>query len=304
MIQKSIKQRMCSGFTLIELVITMVLISILFSVVALFIVTPVRSYTDTLRRLDLVDSAELSLRRIRRDIHSAIPNSIRVKTSDGKQYIEMVNTVEGVRYRAQGSVGSALDFNSIDTDFDIWGNFLFADLSNTRYRLIIYNTGAVNAGNFDSPIAGVNVYSTVTAPIGSVVPPAGTSVITPAGRTITLSNPSNLLGHVNISGGGWQFAFASPQQRLFISDGPVTYVCDPVAGTIFRYSGYTITNIQPTSFANDVQKAQLTNQVSACTFNYQQGAYNRNALVLMQITLTNRGESVTLMHQVGVTNIP
>lgn len=292
------------GFTLIELVLTMTLMTILFSVVAIFMSAPIRSYTDTVRRIALTDAAESALQRMRRDIQRAVPNSIRVKSSGAIQALEMVNVVEGKRYRAQGPANSALDFNTADTDFDVWGNFQYASLTNSSYRIIIYNTGAINGGSFDSPVAGQNIYTTATAPASSVVPPPGTHVITPPGRAITLTNPTATSGHVNIGGGGWQFAFTSPGQRLYLSDGPVSYLCDPTAGTLTRYSGYTISDVQPTSFSGGTSSALVTNSVAGCTFTYVQGAPNRNDLAILRITLTQSGESITLIHQVSVSNVP
>jgi MSHA biogenesis protein MshO len=292
------------GFTLIELVITMTIVSILSFVIALFFSTPIRSYTEIVRRLRLVDAAEMALRRMGRDIHHAVPNSVRVKMNGSSQMIEMVNIVEGVRYRAQGSATNALDFTRAVADFDIWGNFHYADITHTGYRLVIYNTGAINGSNFDAPVAGVNVYNTLNTPVGSVIPPVGAHVITPPGRAITLSNPTNLTGHINIGGGGWQFAFASPQQRLFLTDGPISYICDPTAGIMTRYSGYPISTVQPTSFAGNVSGALLTKHVSSCTFSYLQGSSARNALVIIRLSLTEGGETITLMHQIEVNNLP
>lgn len=292
------------GFTLIELVLTMTLTTILFSVVALFMSAPIRSYTDTVRRIALADAAEAALQRMGRDIQRAVPNSIRVKSSGAVQALEMVNVVEGRRYRAQGPSGSALNFNAAATDFDVWGNFQYANLATTSYRVIIYNTGAINGGNFDSPVAGENVYSTSNAPVTSVNPPPGAHVITPVGRIVTLTNPTATTGHVNIGGGGWQFAFTSPAQRLYLSDGPVSYVCDPTAGTLTRYSAYSLSDAQPTSFPGSASSALVANSVSSCTFNYLQGSPNRNGLAILRITLSQSGESVTLIHQVSVSNVP
>jgi MSHA biogenesis protein MshO len=297
------RQSKQKGFTLIELVITMSMVTVLAMVVGLFSATPIRSYISIVKRVQLVDSAELALRRMGRDIHHAIPNSIRTKVSGTKQAIEMVNIVEGVRYRAQGPAANALNFTTQDTDFDIWGNFNYADITKTGYRLVIYNTGAVYGNNFDSPIPGANVYSTANAAIGSVIPPPGSHVITPVGRIITLTNPIGA-GHINIGGGGWQFAFTSPQQKLFITDGPVSYVCDSSTGIITRYSGYSMTDVQPISFADSTPSAALSNHVSACTFSYLQGSSARNAMVVMRISLTDGGETITLMHQIEINNTP
>ena len=74
-------KRSSRGFTLVELVITITISTIVVSFMAMFISGPVASYADMTRRVQLVDLAESSLRRISRDIRRALPNSIRIRTS-------------------------------------------------------------------------------------------------------------------------------------------------------------------------------------------------------------------------------
>ena len=66
------------GFTLIELVITLVISTIVVSFVAMFISGPVRGFTDQARRARLVDAADSALERIGRDVRRALPNSVRI----------------------------------------------------------------------------------------------------------------------------------------------------------------------------------------------------------------------------------
>ena len=66
------------GFTLIELVVVMVLTGIIAVLVGRNITRPVEGFIDLGRRAELVDIAELTLRRMTREIHLALPNSVRV----------------------------------------------------------------------------------------------------------------------------------------------------------------------------------------------------------------------------------
>jgi MSHA biogenesis protein MshO len=66
------------GFTLIELVITIVVGSIVVAFMAMFIVMPMEAYSAQTRRAQLVDDADSALRFMGRDIRSALPNSVRV----------------------------------------------------------------------------------------------------------------------------------------------------------------------------------------------------------------------------------
>ena len=71
-----------AGFTMIELVITMTITTIVVAFAGLFIAGPVRGFADQVRRAELVDSAESSLRRMGRDIRRALPTACASGTSD------------------------------------------------------------------------------------------------------------------------------------------------------------------------------------------------------------------------------
>jgi MSHA biogenesis protein MshO len=306
------------GVTLIELVIVMVLSSILSVVVSLFISRPISAYASVARRASLVDAADMTFRRMSRDIKNAVPNSVRVKKVGNQTAVEMLNIVEGMRYR--GSVaGPYLDFTQPITNFHVLGRFEYALANPTcvanKCRLVVYNTGA-NTGGADNPAPGANVYSTVAAPACAAPasgcnPPPNSVTITPVNTTVTLTNPdseSNILMNPAV-----QFAFPSPRQRIQIVDTPITYLCDTSSDQqkISRYANYTITPVQPTDPAifplHDPDRAtvaQLTSNVTACSFTYSPGTSQRNSILTMSITVSNGGETITLMRQVGLDNTP
>ena len=296
-----------TGFTLIEFVVTIMLTAIIFSITGIFISYPIKAYASIANRSILIDAAEIALRRMERDIRSAIPNSLRVKTSGNVTSIEMVNAVEGIRYRANapGSTATTLTFSAADSDFDVLGNFQIATLgSGGNYRLVIYNIGATGGGGSDFPIAGLNVYATNSAP--GPFPAVGTHVITPTTTSITLSNVG-AGGHVVINP-AFQFAIASPQKRLYLSSGPISYVCDTTSKNITRYAGYPINSVQPTNPSiaplSTANSALLTQNVTDCSFIYQQGTSTRNAIMTIALTLSFGGEQVKLLQQINVSNVP
>ncbi len=313
-IERIIKHQQ-KGVTLVELVIVIVLSGILSVVISVFIVKPINAYTSVARRASLVDAADMTLRRLSRDIQSAVPNSIRVKQVGSQTAVEMLNIVEGMRYR--GSVaGPYLDFTQPITTFNVIGQFQFALANPTcaahHCRLVVYNTGA-NTGGTDNPAPGANVYSTAVAPgciapATSCNPPPGSVTISPVGTSVTLSNPGSE-GNILI-GSAVQFALPSPRQRIDIVDTPITYICDTSSHQqqMTRYANYMMTSVQPTdpsvSPLSSATSAPLVQNVSACSFTYSPGTAQRNGVLSMSITLTSGGEAITLMRQVGVHNTP
>lgn len=292
-----------AGFSLVELVITIVLTGIIFSIVGIFLNRPIQAYSQLYSLSDITNMADLALSRIEKDVRNAVPNSLRVKTSGNLVGVEMVNAVEGVRYRAKNPGGSnaILSIGSNDSDFDIEGHFQYAQYGANNYRLVIYNTGAYT-GTSDSPNAGVNVYSTATAP--GPIPPAGSSVITPSTTVATLSNGATE-DHVNVNP-AMNFGLASPRQRLYVVDTPISYVCNLTAGTLTRYWGYTITPTQPVDATiaplNGASSALIAKDVSACTFNYSTGTAQLNGVLGVNVIITRNGESARLFYQINSNN--
>lgn len=278
------------GFTLIELVITMAVGSIVVAFMAMFIVQPVDSYLAQTRRATLVDAADSALRLMSRDIRSALPNSVRVTSAGTVSALELLATADGARYQDNGPVANpalVLDFTAPDGAFATTVPFTQLTLpftSKTSY-LSIYNVG----------VPGANAYDM-------------TNVITPAGSTITVSAGAAANQDLVTLNPPFQFAYGSPEKRVYLVSGPVTYLCDSGAGTLTRYSGYTIGSVQPASAAAltaaGASAALVAANVSACDFAYSAGTAQRNALATLTITVSQSGESVSLLNEVQVVNAP
>ena len=314
--------RRIAGVSLIELVVVITITGIIAAVLGTFIVRPIQGYQVLLRRAELVDAAEMALRRTARDIRQALPNSVRVTTSGGRSMIEILNTVDGARYReGPGNIGHnhgptpfRLRINAADSDgFNIVGKFqniaVPFDSTGTQHRLAIYNQGAVPAVACTG--SGADAYSDAGCPSGSRI------VLTnPAVVAFTISGDGGgdehrIFPSALPAGGNFNFRWASPNQRVFIVDSPITYICNPGAnGTITRYWNYTISAAQPTDPAaaplSGGSSALLTTPVTACTFTYSPGTNQRAGLVTFDITIedTTSGEKVRLLHQVHVDNSP
>jgi MSHA biogenesis protein MshO len=279
------------GFTLIELVVTLVISAVVVSFVSMFISGPVRGFTDQARRARLVDAADSALQRIARDVRRALPNSVRTTTAAGVVALEVLSTADGARYRAQppGTAAQILDFATADGSFNVLGPFtqLTKPWSSTTSDVAIYNVG----------VPGADAYE-----LANVITPAGTSIAIAAdgatGEDRVTVTPA------------FKFAYASPTQRVFLVDGPVAYLCDTTAGTLLRYSGYAIDANQGNRdsagelIGAGATQSLMANQIAACSFTYTAGTAERAGLVTLQITIRSQGESVSLLQQVHVDNVP
>src|SRR3954467_11805969 len=84
------------GLTLIELVVSMVLVAIIIGA-TLYFAYPLRQAVDLTTRAELTDIADNALQRIAREVRSALPNSVRVDPS-GK-FLELMPVRTAGRYR-------------------------------------------------------------------------------------------------------------------------------------------------------------------------------------------------------------
>jgi len=280
--------RVRRGFTLIEMVVTIAVGAVVVAFMAMFIVLPMNAYTAQTRRADLVDASDSALRFMARDIRSALPNSVRVASSGTVTALELLATADGARYQDNGPVSNpalALDFTTASGAFATTVPFtqLTLPFSSNAYFLSIYNVG----------VPGANAYQM-------------TNVITPAGTTITVSAGSSSNQNLVTLNPPFQFAYGSPEKRVYLVSGPVSYLCDTSAGTLTRYSGYTISITQPTSAAalSGAASALVAGNVASCSFTYSAGTAQRNALATLSLQIAKSGESVQLLNEVQVVNAP
>lgn len=265
------------GFTLLEAVMVIVITGILGAVVAVFIRAPVEGYVDSVRRAELTDAADTALRRIARDVRTALPNSLRTTSPASSSCFEFLPAVGGGRYRAalrSAGTGDILDFSIADTTFDVLAN---AHLPPTpgygaaTYHAVIYNLG----------IPGADAYDTANKNRAQI---RGTSTAT----SIVLPVAGN------------QFPFESPGKRFHvIPDYSVAYSCS--GGNLIR-STQAIAAAQ--LGACPAAGTVLVSNVSSCSFSYTPAVSTRNGLLTITLVLTQSGESVQLYQEVHVNNVP
>lgn len=277
------------GFTLIELVVVIVLTGILAVLVGRSISRPIEGFVALSRRAELVDVAQTALDRMTREIRLALPNSVRISGTA----LEFLRTLDGGRYRAQADPGNPasdpLNFTTQSGSFDVLGPLGNASsivagaggkpacLAGTIDCLVIYNTGQPGADAYDGDdLAGISS--------------ASATKISFAGQGAS----------------GTPFPLRSPRQRFQIVDTPVSFVCapDPLnGGTITRYAHYPITAAQAVPPSGGTS-ALLANDVSACSFSYDPGTATRAGLVTMSVQISKDGETISLLQQVHVSNLP
>ena len=202
------------GFTLVEAVIVIVITGIIAAVVAVFITKPVEGYFDSARRAELTDIADTALRRMARDIHGALPNSVRADGSE--KFLEFIPIKGAARYCSD--VGAAAG-----PPLPVQMGWTFPQL--IRVSDVLGPTPPMVAGDsivvYNLGIPGADVYAGDNR----------TAFVSLAGNTVTMA--------------GKLFPLDSPGKRFQVISTPVSYVCDAVSSRLLRYAGYAIQAAQP-----------------------------------------------------------
>lgn len=294
------------GFTLVEAIVVMVVTAILAGAMVLFIRRPVQNYVDAAARADMGDVAELALRRVARELHLALPNSIRVTTVGTTSLLEFIPTKAGGQYLAaeDGSSGVPLSFSDqTATSFDVIGDMPAAPYAiGINDFIVVYNlgTGFTGADAYANTAAGGN-RATVTGVNGNRISFAVANATAPNPFAVGSGVASN----------------ASPGHRFNVAGQPVTFVCvNDVAngkGTLTRYWNYGFQpgQVNPATLAVK-SSALMAANVSACQLTYNQTANQHTALIGFSIALArpaagaaaNNLETVTLSQQIHVDNTP
>jgi MSHA biogenesis protein MshO len=265
------------------MIVAIAITGIVASVVAVFIKRPVEGYVDAARRAELTDIADIALRRMTRDIRTALPNSIRVRESGGVHYLEYLQTTGGGRYRAEpdgGGGGDPLDFTATDSSFDVIGTGPVF----TGRHVVIYN---LSADEPDPPCAGGAASTANNAYVGDNRALGNGSV-----SAVTLGAP-------------FQFPLASPGRRFHVVEYAVTYACNPATGELRRHWNYGINQCQSPLPPAGGSSALLASSVTSCSFSYTTGgATGRMGVVALTLQIEQAGEKVRLFQQAHVSNVP
>lgn len=264
------------GFTLIELIMVIILLGIVSTMVSVFMKNPIDAYLASIRRAELSDTADTVVRRMARDIRTAVPNSVRV--SPDRQCLEFIPTKTGARYRAAPDVagnGDTMDFDTADTSFNMLGNNLSQPVGQRigiGDVVVVYNLGITGADAY----LGDNVSAVIAVSPSSSGPDETRIGINP--KKFPLASGTN------------RFQVIPREEKI------VAYVCS--VGDLRRTAS---TDFSSSCAATGPVMAQ---GVSACNFDYSGSDLQRNALARIVLQLTQANETVSLLHEIHINNTP
>lgn len=261
------------GFTLIELVTVVVILSILAVVGSSFMIRTAEGYQQTQNRTQLIQRGRLSIERLTRELRNAVPNSIRVSANN--LCIEWLPIVGGGNYLGElpDQDNGAAATSSIDT-----GPITFEN-SDRDY----VSVGALNASDiYGNAPPSLALFSSIDQ---SAIP----NQTTLTAAKIFERNSVNR-----------RIYFASRPKQACISSEELS-----------THGEYTTSGNYPSASAltgTPPNAGQLLSEgitvAGEIPFAISSGSMDRNTLVQLQIPFEKGGERIVLSHQIMVRNVP
>ena len=306
MLLQTFRQRSSSGFTLLEMVISLTIIGIVVAMGAAFIRFPVQGYMNSVRSSGLIDITDSALRSMHRDFSSVIPNSIRMPDVAGSSYVEFlpmsgwnnylpgppaVNPVEDCTGYKGDKFGGALAFSDADTCFVIIGPSMLLtrgatdDLSD---QIVVGS--ALTSG--DPPYDKTYVGNGVRRPY------VGETAVKRSVIIIEEQFPA----FAQVEGNRFQVISGDTQA--------ITYACESVGvdgsgdgtGTLKRYWLYSYNSAQQAPPLTG-SSSLLLSHISSCTFAYE-NLTSTVGIVKVSMEVAREGETVELHELIHVDNTP
>lgn len=258
------------GFTLIEMIMAMVLLSIVGLSLAGIITKSSQIYVDTAARELILQEGRFVAERIVRELRLALPNSV---------VLSQGNTcVEWVPVRASG-IYSDLPLTPKNELTIIPDGTIRKD-----QRVVIYPTSAVDIFSPAAPVGGENKTAIILENVD-----------------FTASNTENMVQLKMVE--QTLFPSDSPANRFYIYDTPVAYCIE--ANQIWRYSNYSLEreSVNTPNFLN-AERSLMAENVTELEFNTLNATLTRNSLVKFHLIISARGEEVRFDHDVLIANAP
>ncbi|MDX1593510.1 MAG: prepilin-type N-terminal cleavage/methylation domain-containing protein [Gammaproteobacteria bacterium] len=293
----------CRGFTLIESVMTILLLGILALATIPFLRMATDAYLDAQSYADLTARGRLALERLAREVRQALPNSI--QTVAGGQGIEFVHAIHGTRY--------ADDADRFDQDPDCGSGKAFNDM-NRRFRALSNRTAlyaldddlATLVGNL---LAGggspaLVIANTTPGDLTAAAADDRTWVALAGTTATTCAADKTDDGTVLDFAAAKRFPLASLGARLAIADRTVEV---GVSGATLRW--HEVDGIDTTIYNNAAADWSgtdpvLVDGVTSVAFTYAPGSVNAAGVLGIALELSDGRVDVALYEEVRVRNVP
>jgi len=277
------------GFTLVELIATLVLFGLMAATLTIFFRPAFEAWMSTRSRTALAAEADQAMRRVMRDVQQSVPNSLRTPSSS---CIELVPASAGGRFRmAVDTVNpgsAAADPATSTSSFDVLSPLSSLPAVGDWVVVDNQNPGDVYSGANRSAVTGV-------------------------------SSPAAALGRHRLAINALQFPLGYDGGRFNIvpnAQQAVFYVCNGASatldgngsatGVLYRLKNYGFNAAAPASCPSTVGADVLATGLRSCRFVFtaNQGATQQSGFLQVQLEFTRSNETASLVFGAHVVNMP
>lgn len=271
------------GFTLVEIVVTMLISVIMALGMVTFISDTVDGVLSSGNRNKLTSSGRTVVDRLALELHNAVPNSIRATaaTASGDQCLEYIPFVAASNYVNAPFTGSGGDEFEV-VDF----NPALAYVSPAGVQAVIYpdDTSELYTGGTPGPRSLVYAITDTGGADGKV--------------TVYLDSTH-------------RFSRRSPVDRIYIANEPVSFCLE--GNNLYRYQDYGFQATQcdtdtaaclPTTVPDRQLISDTIDNTGLTAFTILPATLRRNAIISMTFNFTSEGDVVRLKHEVMMRNVP
>jgi prepilin-type N-terminal cleavage/methylation domain-containing protein len=278
------------GFTLIELIIAMVLISIIAVMAAPLLRLPLVAWLDAGRRSDLERGLQAVQVKLTDDLSRALPGSVRVRQVGPRFLLETLEVRAWGRHRAGLSL---------------------APQACPASCALPANNDALEPACPDTCFTSIGTAVGDAAQVGDWV------IVNPQGPGLPGGDPY-FGGNAAVAGGiktrlqgvaaapegqRWQiaahaFPALAANRRFWIVATPVTWDCNPGTQRLTRRWGYPVAAVQPVAFGAATPSAPLATELAACTIRFTPSGPAGDGIVEFNLQLARPAADTQIVERV------
>jgi len=273
------------GFTLIEMIISIVLLAIIGISLGTVTQQGMEIYVDTDRRENLVQQGKFLTERLHKELRDAVPNSVQVNT--------LSHCIEWLPIRNTG----------------VYENLDVVRHSTTNkpvFRLLPEH--GLNKGD------RITIMPSAASQLYTATPTSG------AGRTVEVANTIAALPYIEPDPSNpnkdrstmidvelthfTQFSAQSPAHRFYAYRTPIAYCLE--GSQVYRYQDYPLTrsDLEPAALFTGNNRQLMTESVSEFIPTIAPSSLQRNGLVKLSIIFSEDNETMRFDHDVLIYNTP
>ncbi|MEY2840368.1 MAG: hypothetical protein RJB60_2667 [Pseudomonadota bacterium] len=285
---------------MVEMVVVIAVTAIIAATLAVTIRPTVDAYAAVKGRADLTDQADAAMRRIVRDVRSAVPNSLR---SSNTSCFELIPAKTGGRYRMAADTfrdtpsGCSTPSNTCSAPLDpSQSTTIFDSLSSLSPAPAVGDWVVVNNQNSNDVYDGLN-RSDITA-ISTPAPLA-----TQGAHRITINAKQFSVGY---DGGRFQVVDNNQKAVFFVCANAGVDASGNGTGTLYRLKNYGFNSSNGASCPSTAGGDVLATKIKSCIFLYNpnQGATQQSGFLAMDIEVSRNNETAHLSVGAHVNNVP